>query len=316
MHRVRSASLRSRRVRIAFGVIALLAIAPLALAQVPPATQGTLDRIQATGRIRIGYRSDARPLSYRDETGKPAGYSVDLGQRVAAATMAELGLSTLPIDWVPVTVETRYSALQKGEIDLLCGAESMTLTRRGDVAFSIATFPGGIGALFRGDAPSQLNRILAGEPPKSGPTWRGNAGQVLRDQTFSVVAGTTSEKWLAGKLDEFKLTATVVPVDGYETGIKRLLDRQTNVFFGDRAILMDATMRNPSADDLILHDRLFTCEPQALALARGDEGFRLVVDRALSRFYSTEEFRQLFAKWFGEPSEKVLAFFQWNALPE
>lgn len=316
MHRVRSATLRNRRARIACCVIALLAIAPLALAQVSPAPQGTLDQIKATGRIRIGYRTDARPLSFRDESGKPAGYSVELGQRVAAATMAELGLTALPIDWVPVTVETRYSALQKGEIDLLCGAESVTLTRRGNVAFSIATFPGGIGALFRADAPAQLPKILAGEPPQAKPIWRGNASRVLKEQTFSVVAGTTAEKWLAGKLDEFKITATVAPVDGYEAGLTHLLDRKTNVFFGDRAILMDAAKRSPSTDDLILHDRLFTCEPQALALPRGDESFRLVVDRALTRFYRSEEFRPLFAKWFGEPSDKVLAFFQWSALPD
>ncbi len=316
MHRVRWTALRGHRVRVATSVIALLAFARLALADVTPASDGTLDRIKTTGRIRLGYRTDARPFSYQDESGNPAGYSVALSQRVVEATKAELGLADLPIDWVPVTVESRFSALQNGEIDLLCGAESVTLTRRGDVAFSIPIFPGGIGALFRADAPAKLPQILAGEPPQSGPIWRGNADRVLKEQTFSVVAGTTAEKWLAEKLGEFKLTAKVAPVDGYETGLKRVLDRKANVFFGDRAILLDAAKRSPSTNDLIVHDRLFTCEPAAFALARGDEGFRLVVDRALSRLYRSGEIRELYAKWFGEPNENVLTFFRWNALPE
>ncbi len=316
MHRVRTTTLWGRRTRVATCVIALLAIARLALAEPPPPSTGTLDRIKAAGRIRIGYRTDARPLSYRDESGNPAGYSVELCQRVAEATKVELGLAALPIDWVPVTIENRFATLQKGEIDLLCGAESVTLSRRGDIDFSIPIFPGGIGALLRADAPAQLVKILAGEPPQSAPIWRGNAGRILSEQTFAVVAGTTAEKWLAGKADEFELTATVSPVDGYEAGVQGLLGRKANVFFGDRTILLDAAKRNPSANDLILHDRLFTYEPLALALPRGDEGFRLAVDRALARFYRSGEIHALYAKWCGEPSDEVLAFFRWNALPE
>ncbi len=316
MHQARSATVRGRRIRIASCVIALLAIAPLALAQEMPATGGTLDRIKKADRIRIGDRTDARPFSYRDESGTPAGYSVALAQRVVEATKAELGLAALPVEWVPVTVETRFGALQKGEIDLLCGAESVTLSRRGQVDFSIPIFPGGVGAMFRADAPAGLARVLDGEPPQSGPVWRGNAGQFLKKQTFSVVGGTTTEKWLAGKLGEFKLAATVTPVGGYDAGIAGLLDRKTNVFFGDRAILLDAAKRSPSANDLMVHDRLFTCEPLAFAVARGDEDFRLAVDRALSRFYRSGDFRALYATWWGEPSEAVQAFFRWNALPD
>jgi hypothetical protein len=41
-----------------------------------------------------------------------------------------------------------------------------------------------------------------------------------------------------------------------------------------------------------------------------------VVDGALSRLYAGAAFHELYAKWFREPDEKVLAFFKWNTLPE
>jgi putrescine:ornithine antiporter len=150
----------------------------------------------------------------------------------------------------------------------------------------------------------------------SGPFWRASPAQILEQQTFSVIPRTTSETWLAGRLDKFQLTASVVPVASYEEGIRRVLDRSTNVFFGDRVILLEAAKRSPSKRDLIILDRRFTYEPIALALPRGDEDFRLLVDRALSRLYASEDLHFLYAKWFGEPGEFALEFFRLSALPE
>jgi putrescine:ornithine antiporter len=95
-----------------------------------------------------------------------------------------------------------------------------------------------------------------------------------------------------------------------------VLDRSADVFFGDRAILLDAVTRSPSASDLALLDRYFTYEPVALALQRNDDDFRLVVDRTLSRLFGSDEFRGLYAKWFGPPDEDTLTFFRLSTLPE
>jgi len=88
------------------------------------------------------------------------------------------------------------------------------------------------------------------------------------------------------------------------------------VLFGDRAILLDAATRGPSADDLIVLEREFTYEPLALAFARGDEDFRLLVDRTLSRLYRSGEIGDIYKSFFGEPDADVLAFFRFVALPE
>ena len=87
------------------------------------------------------------------------------------------------------------------------------------------------------------------------------------------------------------------------TGSRGSSTADADVFFGDLPILLDAAKRSPSSGDLIVLDRHFTYEPLALAMQRGDEDFRLVVDRALSGAYRAEGFRDFFTEWFGPPDE-------------
>ena len=95
-----------------------------------------------------------------------------------------------------------------------------------------------------------------------------------------------------------------------------VLDRKADVFFAERSILLDAARRSPSPGDLLVIDRMFTVSPLALAFRRGDDDFRLLVDRTLSRMYSSGEIGGLYAKWFGEPDENAMTFFRWNTLPD
>jgi len=167
----------------------------------------------------------------------------------------------------------------------------------------------------RADAPSGLVDILERRSP-SRPLWRGSPALVLQAQTFSVVANTTSAAWLAERLDTFQLTAKVVPVDSYAAGIDGLLSGKASVFFGDRAILLDAAARSPSAGDLTVLERHFTSEPIALAMKRGDEDFRLAVDRSLSRLFRSDEIVPVYTKWFGRPGRDARDFFRYSALPD
>jgi polar amino acid transport system substrate-binding protein len=66
----------------------------------------------------------------------------------------------------------------------------------------------------------------------------------------------------------------------------------------------------------MLLPRRFTDESLALSLRRGDEDFRLAVDRALSHAFSAAEFRGAYAKWFGDPDAHTTAFFRMSSLPD
>ena len=142
------------------------------------------------------------------------------------------------------------------------------------------------------------------------------ARTILEHKTFSSIAGTTSEEWLSGRIKTFQLAATAAPVTDYQQGIERLLDGSSAVLFGDMPLLMDAAARSDSSGNLIVLERHFTYEPLGLELTRGDEDFRLAVDRALSQAYAAENFRAFFTTWFGPPDDAVVTFFRQTALPE
>ena len=300
-------------VRIAAS-LGFLAAAMLVLVAAEPVSAATLDRVKETGKLTIGYRTDARPISYQNESGAADGYAVALCKEVAEQLKAEQGLQTLNVEWVSVSAEDQFQAVREGKVDLLCGAAE-TLTSRKDADFSVPIFPGGIGALIRADAPIGLKEVLSGRPP-SGPLWRGYPAQLLTQQVFSVVAGTPSEKWLTDKLAEFQLTAKVVPVKNYEEGVRGVLDGNSNVFFADRSILLDTVARSGSAANLTVLNRRFNYAPIAIAMERGDPDFRLMVDRILSKFLGSEAFHNLYAKWFGKPNQSADAFFRLSVLPE
>ena len=59
-----------------------------------------LERIQKEGELRLAYRADAAPFSYK-EADKPAGYSVNLCLEVAAALQEDLKLPKLTARFPP-----------------------------------------------------------------------------------------------------------------------------------------------------------------------------------------------------------------------
>jgi putrescine:ornithine antiporter len=301
------------RVRNATLAMGFLVTTVLPFALTVPVLAATLDRVRDTGKLTLGYRADARPFSFKDEAGTADGYAVALCNEVAERVKSELGVSTLTVEWVPVTVDDQFQAVKDNKIDLLCGAAE-TLTNRKDVDFSIPIFPGGIGAVIRATAPLGLKEVLLGRPP-SGPLWRGYPAQIIEKQTFSTVKGP-SEKWLKDKLSDLQLSAEIVPVNSYDEGIQRVLDGSSDVFFADRSILLDAVKRGPSKDELVVLDREFTSAPIALALERGDADFRLAVDQALSQIFHSEKFHDLYKKWFGKPDQSADAYFRLSTLPE
>jgi polar amino acid transport system substrate-binding protein len=277
----------------------------------------TLDRIQSSSKLVLGYEANARPFSFDDEAGKPQGYAVALCGKVADEVKAQLNLPGLVVEWKPVEMDDRFNAIRDGRIDLLCGADSVTLSLRKEVSFSLPVFPSGTGVVLRSDAPAGLREILLQEQPRSRPIWRGAPARTFLEQkTFSAVAGTTSEAWVTDRLKTLQLSSVLVPVATYEEGIQRVLDQSSAALFGALPILLDAAALSDSSDQLAVLPRHFTYEPLAFALARNDEDFRLLVDTALSHAYREDGFRDLFTTWFGTPDESFIGFFKQTVLPD
>lgn len=298
----------------ATGVLTGLVFILAAMAAMP-ASAATLDRIRETGTIRLGYLADARPFSFRNEAGAADGYAVDLCRHVADEVGSALALPDLRVEWTAVAFEGRVNDVQQGNIDLLCTPASATLAARQDVSFSIPVFAGGNRVVLRADAPSALRDAL-GESQGTRPVWRGApAARVLKGTSLAVVSGTTSEDWLEERKTALRVDARLVPVADYRTGLQQLLDGRVDAFFGERSVVLGA-LSDAERDDVIVLDRLFTHEPLALALARGDDDFRLLVDRALSRLYGSDGFSELYRRWHGDFDDRTRTYFLWNTPAE
>src|SRR5271163_3743034 len=117
------------------------------------ASAGTLDRIGQEKAIRIAYREDAPPFSYKDKIGEPTGFMVDLCRAVAKKLADQLNLPSVNAVYVPVTATDRFEAIAQQKADLLCEPTSETLSRREQVDFSIPTFLDGASLMVRADGP-------------------------------------------------------------------------------------------------------------------------------------------------------------------
>jgi ABC-type amino acid transport substrate-binding protein len=130
------------------------------------ASAGVLDRISQEKAIRIAYREDAPPFSYKDKIGEPVGFMVDLCREVAKKLADQLQLASLNVVYVPVTAADRFEAIRQQEADLLCEPTSATLSRREIVGFSIPTFVDGASLMIRADGPHDL-KAMAGQEDRS-----------------------------------------------------------------------------------------------------------------------------------------------------
>jgi polar amino acid transport system substrate-binding protein len=243
---------------------------------------------------------------------------VSLCKNIANDLKTALALPGLTVDWIAINNDERLTSVAKGKIDLLCAPMSVTLGRRQQVSFSIPIFAGGNRAAVRGDAPAALRTALSETRPQRA-VWRGTpAAQVLESTKLAVVAGTTAEAWLNARAKSLQVDARIVRIPDYHEALRALAAAEVDVVFGDRVVMLGALQEfddKVRANTVIL-DRMFTNELAGLPLEHGDDDFRTLVDRSLSKTYASPEFAALYSKWCGEFDERARTFFVWNTLPE
>lgn len=279
----------------------------------PAGAGATLDRIVSEKTIRLGVRTDAPPFSSLVD-GRPAGFSVDLCGLMAGAIMATSNLTDMTGTFIEVNSVDRFTKLEAGEIDVLCGATTATLTRRETMSFSIPIFSTGVGAMVSSTAPDLLKEVVV----TGGPAALSNAAvtEAFKGRTLGVLAGTTAENWLKAsplaKIDGL----TIVTSADHTAGVASVAEGTVDVYFADLAILVGLRAQSDNAESLVISKYTFTNEPYALALLRDDEDLRLTIDRALSHIYRTGAIYQIFSRHFGKPGPEVVLFYSVVSLPE
>ena len=262
---------------------------------------GTLKGIADSGVFRIGYRAGTPPFSFIDPNGGPAGYSVDLCNRIAAAIREQLKLPELDIKYYAVDLENRFAAIENGEVDIVCASTTITLSRQEKVDFTLMTFLTGGSILSRSARPVPTTGDLSGK-------------------SVAVVKGASTAGALGTYLTDSLIDARVITVDTLDIGMDMVSKGEIDAVAGDQIGLIGKLMQVRDPQTFTMSQDMYSYEPYGLIVKRGDPDFRLAANRALARLYRTGQYKALYNKWFGRsgvrPSPILAAMFQLQAVPE
>ena len=265
--------------RFAMFVVALFASMASASAQTSIPSDSRLKSIIANKTIRIAYRTDATPFSFKNDKGEPAGFSLELCGLVTKSIGQQFGVPDIKIEWVPVTVQTRFSAISSGKADLECGSSTITLGRMKEVDFSNVTFVESTGVLVTRAANFHSFIDMAG-------------------RKVAVVAGTTNETAVNDQSRAHNLNLTVVTVKDRDEAIAALESGKVDGYAGDKLLLVGTQAQHPEALALLPDD--LSIETYAIALPRGDWALRLAVNTGLAPIFRGGAIFEGFKRWFGQ----------------
>jgi ABC-type amino acid transport substrate-binding protein len=283
-------------------LFATLCLAPLlALAQSAGAPlEGRLKKIHDSKAIALAYRTDAFPFSFEDADKKPAGYTVDVCRAVVGSIERQIGVTPLQVTWVPVTVQTRLTAITSGQADLECGSTSVTLGRMREVDFSSLTFIDGTGLLVQ--SASSASSLID-----------------LANKKIGVIAGTSNERAVNDQLKAKMVNATVVAVQSRDDGLAQLEAGKIDAFASDRVLLLGMASKAKDPKSLTLLVDALSYEPYAIVLPRGEWALRLAVNTALAQLYKSTAMPEIYFRWFaglGRPAPVLDVMFALGSLPE
>ena len=96
----------------------------------------TMDKMKSTGAITMGVRESSIPMSYTTGDSRFDGYHVEVCRMVLGSIKDQLGMSTLRINYQPVTSQNRVPLVQNGTVDIECGTTTNNSARAKDVGFA------------------------------------------------------------------------------------------------------------------------------------------------------------------------------------
>lgn len=254
-----------------YALSALTAVCLLAGASAPmPAQAGpTIDAIKARGKVICGANGNRAGLSALDSKGQWSGLDVDTCKAIAAAVLGEKE----KVEFVKLTTQNRFTALQTAEVDVLTCNVTWTLSRDAKlgVDFVAPTFYDGQGFMV---------------PKKLGV----KSVKELKGATVCVLPGSTSEKVAA---DVFRAHGI-----GYKPVIIEDQKEINTAFFGGRCDVqvqstsgLSATRAAvaPNPADYIILPGVYGKDPMGPVVRQGDPQWKDIVAWAVYAMMEAEE---------------------------
>ncbi|KAB0546992.1 MULTISPECIES: glutamate/aspartate ABC transporter substrate-binding protein [Pseudomonas] len=264
---------------LAAAVAATLMSSPVFAAELT----GTLKKIKDSGTITLGHRDSSIPFSYYGDTSKqPVGYSHDLQLKVVEELKKELELPDLKVRYNLVTSQTRIPLVQNGTVDLECGSTTNNVERQRQVDFSVGIFEVG-------------TRLLT---KKSSGV---NDFEDLKGKNVVTTAGTTSERLLKSMNAEKKMGMNVISAKDHGESFLMLESNRAVAFMMDDALLAGEMAKAKKPDDWHVVGTPQSFEIYGCMVRKGDEGFKKVVDKAITDTFASGEINDIYNKWFQQP---------------
>ena len=264
------------------GIRAALVASTLVCAQSAIASSATLDKIKATGAVTMGVRESSIPMSYTTGDSRFDGFHVEVCRMILNDIKAKLGLSTLRINYQPVTAQNRIPLVQNGTVDIECGTTTNNTARQRDVSFANTLYVEEVRIAVK--ANSGINSIsqLAGK--KVATTTGTTSVQILRRHE-KATGVNFDEVFGKDHADSFLLL---------ESG-------RADAFVMDGSILAGniANSRNPK--DFKIVGEVLSTEPIAIMVRKDDPQFKADVNAAIAKIVANGSMPRLWDKWFLKP---------------
>jgi len=264
------------------GIRAALVASALVCAQGAIASSATLDKIKSTGAVTMGVRESSIPMSYTTGDSRFDGFHVEMCRMILNDIKDKLGLSTLRINYQPVTGQNRIPLVQNGTVDIECGTTTNNTARQRDVSFANTLYVEEVRIAVK--ANSGINSIsqLAGK--KVATTTGTTSVQILRKH----------EKATGVNFDE-------VFGKDHSDSFLLLESGRADAFVMDGSILAGniANSRNPK--DFKIVGEVLSTEPIAIMVRKDDPQFKAAVNAAIAKIVANGAMPRLWDKWFLKP---------------
>jgi general L-amino acid transport system substrate-binding protein len=244
-----------------------------ALALGGTATAGpTLDTVKARGALACGVGLGTAGYMLADSQGKWKGLSVDVCRAVAAAIFGDAE----KVKYQPLTSQQRFTAIQSGEVDMLMGNATWTLSR--DSALGL-DFVG----VYYYDGQSFL------VPKKLGV----KSARELSGATICVAPGTTTELNLADYFRANKMSFKPVVIEKVDEIRAAFFAGRCDVYTTDASSLAATRAANVppprTFDDFMILPEIISKEPLGPVVRHGDNQFADIVRWSLYAMVEAEE---------------------------
>ena len=260
------------------------------------ATAGTLDDVKAKGFVQVGVNGQLAGFGIPDEKGEWKGLDVDTGRAIAAAVFGD----AKKIKYVPLTAVQRFTALQSGEIDVLCRNATVTLTRDTSLGLDFAqvNYYDGQGFLV----PKKLNIKSAKQ---------------LDGATVCVLPGTTTEQNVADYFRSKNMKMKPVVIENNAELNKAFFAGRCDCLTSDASQLAGARSVAPNPSDYIILPEIISKEPLAPAVRHGDNQWKDVVNWTVMAMIEAEELGITSKMWMKCLKARILPFSGfWVLSPE